>query len=531
MKLYRFLASYRFALVLIFFSALAVVIGTFLEANADSHGLAEEWIYHHPLFQLFLAGYFINILLSALSRYPFKKNHLPFLITHLGLLMIIAGVFIKNHFGIQGHIQLVEGTATEYLTDNKVPAVYVERRAPPGFQSIPLHKLSTLEYYPHAEEKFVSWIFDDEIRITGMPSLPHSPFLLTTDWGKIPVHIENKEGKVWINGAIAFDPYHLEEWVAYDKGFNGYALQAKIPPTLTLMHRAAEHSLLDFEKSVTAYLKEWEEKGTWLNDTPYAPIDWKELPEDSTRALYWIAELFEEEHFLEQLTAKGWPLLAPLQSLPPDEQKLAWMKQIIAIKDQLPSPGPLSPKIAARMLSAYIRLSEAITLESPLFHRIEPKEPPLKREERTPGITLPFGNEKLALIYDKNNTRLKWPTQDGNHLLKFQPHKIRLPYQIRLHQARDIKYPGSDQTASFECSLSINGTPCTLRMNQVHETAEGYRFYLAGMGTIDPYGVRSVQLVVNRDPAKRLLTYPGGILVSLGIILLFFKPLKRTTDV
>lgn len=309
MKIYKFLASYRFALLLIFLSALCVAIGTFLESKTDSHQLAEEWIYHHPLFQILLGGYFLNILLSALSRYPFKKSHIPFLITHLGLLMLILGTFIKSRYGVQGHIHLIEGTATDYYTDPK-----------------------------------------------------------------------NK------------------------------------------------------------------------------------IPESTYKALYWIANLFEEEHFLEHLKAKGWPLIDQLEIIhEKEEQYLAWMRQILAIQDQLPSPDKISPLIAERMNFAY---------------------------------------QKLANILE---------------------HRIKLPFSVRLHQARDIKYPGSDQTASYECSLSLNSTPCTLRMNQVHETPEGYRLYLASIGEIDRYGVRSVQLVVNHDPAKRILTYPGGALVSLGILLLFFR--------
>lgn len=524
MKIYKFLASFRFALLLIFFSAGGVALGTFLESKADSHRLAEEWIYHHPVFQILLAGYFLNILLSALSRYPFKKSHIPFLITHLGLLMLISGVFIKSQYGLQGHIQLIEGTATNTFTDPKIPAVFIEKRFPAGFKSIPLHKLSPLEYYPHAEEKFVSWIFDDQIHILGLPPISHSPFSLETTFGTIPIHIENTNGSTRIQTEtteIAYDPYKLEEWIAYDKGFKGYTLQAKIPAPLDIL----KNPLIDVEKSLETYFKAWEQKGTWLNDSPFAgPINWKEAPESTYKALYWIANLFEEEHFLDQLKTKGWPLVEQLEAISgKEEQYFAWMNQIFAVKDQLPSPETLSPTTSARMLSAYLRLAKEITLESPLKHIIEQKTPPLKIEEATPGIVISFGNEKIPLIYDPHNTRLKWPSSDGNHLLKFQPHRIKLPFSIRLHQARDIKYPGSNQTASYECSISVNSTPCTLRMNQVHETPEGYRLYLAGMGKIDPYGVHSVQLVVNHDPAKMLLTYPGGILVALGIILLFFK--------
>jgi hypothetical protein len=161
--------------------------------------------------------------------------------------------------------------------------------------------------------------------------------------------------------------------------------------------------------------------------------------------------------------------------------------------------------------------------------KIEPKDPPIKREDREPLALIEFEGETYPLIYDRNGTRVKTPTKDNKYLLNYQPSQIKLPYFVRLHQASDVKYPGSNQTASYECSLTLTSkktgesTPCHLQMNQVYETNDAYRFYLAGMGQIDSYGVRSVQLVVNRDPAKWILTYPGAVLLSLGIILLFWK--------
>jgi uncharacterized protein YijF (DUF1287 family) len=38
-----------------------------------------------------------------------------------------------------------------------------------------------------------------------------------------------------------------------------------------------------------------------------------------------------------------------------------------------------------------------------------------------------------------------------------------------------------------------------------------------------PAEMKQVQIVVNYDPAKYYLTYPGGCLVALGIFLLFWR--------
>lgn len=85
--LFRFLSSIYFALLLITASVFLVILATFLESKTSSHANAETWIYHHPVFQILLAGYFVNILFSALTRFPFKPRHIPFLITHLGLVL------------------------------------------------------------------------------------------------------------------------------------------------------------------------------------------------------------------------------------------------------------------------------------------------------------------------------------------------------------------------------------------------------------------------------------------------------------
>ena len=60
-------------------------------------------------------------------------------------------------------------------------------------------------------------------------------------------------------------------------------------------------------------------------------------------------------------------------------------------------------------------------------------------------------------------------------------------------------------------------------MNNVYETKDGYRFYLANMTPES----KQAQLIVNHDPVKYILTYPGGVILALGIILLFWRSNKR----
>ena len=59
-------------------------------------------------------------------------------------------------------------------------------------------------------------------------------------------------------------------------------------------------------------------------------------------------------------------------------------------------------------------------------------------------------------------------------------------------------------------------------MNSVHETWDGYRFYLSAISKPSLHALKSAQIIVNRDPAKYFLTYPGIFLVFMGTILLFW---------
>ena len=124
--LYRFLGNVRFALMLIFLTTLFVVAGTFIESFFDSHAFAARFTYSNPLFLLILGGFFINILFSALQRWPFKYKHIPFLMTHLGLLMILLGTFVKNIWGIQGNMVIHEGGGKQEILLPSTQAILLE---------------------------------------------------------------------------------------------------------------------------------------------------------------------------------------------------------------------------------------------------------------------------------------------------------------------------------------------------------------------------------------------------------------------
>lgn len=130
LQILRFLSSIRFTVILLALTVCTVAIATWIESVEGSHEAASLWVYSHPLFTLMLGGYFINILFSALSRAPYRLRHLPFLITHLGLLLVLTGQFLKMHFGHQLQVFLPIGQKVDFGVAKKGYSLLLKERKP-----------------------------------------------------------------------------------------------------------------------------------------------------------------------------------------------------------------------------------------------------------------------------------------------------------------------------------------------------------------------------------------------------------------
>src|SRR5690606_22786196 len=89
-KTFDFLASIKLAVILLVVFAVLLSWATVLESK-HSTDYVQRLIYQTFWFDLFLFFLGLNVLFSALSRMPWKKRHTGFLVTHLGILVILLG--------------------------------------------------------------------------------------------------------------------------------------------------------------------------------------------------------------------------------------------------------------------------------------------------------------------------------------------------------------------------------------------------------------------------------------------------------
>lgn len=348
---------------------------------------------------------------------------------------------------------------------------------------------------------------------------------------------------------------------------------SELAPPLKILKYACAIAHVDFAKTCLLFLAHWNKCQGWLYpETVSLPmdveramraLDWHQLTEQEREGCQLIQLLFDDLdpelrkgcEPLELLEKKHWPLLASLKSLKQGSQEIltTLTQQVFACTQNTPLlnnlTAPLTSEQKMRLLSAYFRVYglhlcsilpfdeldfpvTQTTIETAIMLKHLRKPPLDKLEENLPAVTFKFQQgpltEFITLTYDRYGQGLKWPILNGKYLVRFQPEYREIPYRIRLKQARQISYPHSSQPYSYESDLLITDRRTeetiekTISMNNVHETKEGYRFYLANIVPSDPGQVKKIQLVVNYDPMKYMLTYPGALILTLGIFLLFW---------
>lgn len=790
LKFYHFLGGIYFAICLIGLVALFVTAGTLLESKTQSHLFAAYFTYENPIFKSLLWLFFINILFAALRRWPFQRKHFPFLMTHLGLLLILSGALVKSYFGLQGHMTLLEGSGSQTILIPGSFALHIEKKGTPGqptaLFNIPLHvnwqgkflkevnnaplEIEILDTSPHASQQLQFWFKDQFLTVAGLPPLPtfqfdplqeslplsantylpghsehpwkiyafhtdnldcllkkiytqegslqitmhQSPLKFTfplknalkealkTDAGTFSteLHLQRELLKVTLqmeggplyetelplsgkNALLQQYPFksslkqapfdidlilsptllfikdaqkdeflflittageiyqksfqldNLPPAYVFDRGFQGYGLSTELPLHLLASSREELEAALQHQASISlqeilkkneplteplkslqeacsrmqielapfllSFFKEWRLSHSWLYPAQL-PLSselsavfsvWKiaKLPQADLQGGGLICQFFQSiegksnDNLLTYLTTSNWPLLNHLlDGLPPeiaeepllDEDKNSALlfkltRLLYSLGKQLPTSFDYhldSSERKAALLSALLRVqglehSQIIDLENDqrkllikdyrafqqealrkpmelickITPSIQPLPPLAKLEDNCPSITLKISDgrfsEVFALHYDPTAAALKWPALNGRYLLRFQPEAKQIPYRIRLRDARQISYTGSQQPYSFESDLLIteNSTSAerpkvvekTISMNNVHETWDGYRFYMASLHPVDETAAQRAQIIVNRDPGKYYLTYPGAMILTLGILLLFWK--------
>lgn len=99
------LGSLNFALILLATIALACAAATFAESGFNTK-IAHTYIYKNPLFLIWLAALCVNLFAVTLTRWPWQKKHVGFIVTHYGIITLLMGAVVGMQIGYEGNVTL-----------------------------------------------------------------------------------------------------------------------------------------------------------------------------------------------------------------------------------------------------------------------------------------------------------------------------------------------------------------------------------------------------------------------------------------
>jgi hypothetical protein len=116
LSLYEFFSSLKLAVVLILLVAIVLGTATFVEANYGTAAVG-FLIYHTWYFAALLSLLALNIFCAAAIRFPWKRHQTGFVITHIGLLTLLAGSAISDRGSVNSQMLVYLGDSNQLAID------------------------------------------------------------------------------------------------------------------------------------------------------------------------------------------------------------------------------------------------------------------------------------------------------------------------------------------------------------------------------------------------------------------------------
>ncbi len=113
-----FSLSLKLAVLCLLSLAAVLATATVLESEFGTRA-AHVMVYGTLWFYALLLLLGTNVLCAALSRLPWKKRHIGFVTTHVGILTILLGAYLTMRFGVDGSLPVFEGSEdSEVILNN-----------------------------------------------------------------------------------------------------------------------------------------------------------------------------------------------------------------------------------------------------------------------------------------------------------------------------------------------------------------------------------------------------------------------------
>ena len=114
----KFFASMKLAVFILVSLAALIAVGTIIESKYNAE-IAKKLIYDTWMMTFVMSLLATTLTAVMVDRWPWKKRHVPFILAHIGILVIQLGFVLSSRFGLDGSMRFGIGESNRYVTTNE----------------------------------------------------------------------------------------------------------------------------------------------------------------------------------------------------------------------------------------------------------------------------------------------------------------------------------------------------------------------------------------------------------------------------
>ncbi len=547
--------------------------GTFVE-SAFGTETAILLIYQSPWFSLILFLLGVNVTAAALDRLPWEKKHTGFVITHVGIVLILAGSFISQAFMIEGQMAIQEGQTEHRITLNQpVISLYSETenkewvlpfkkfpfawkgkkelKAGPAAKNFPF-QFSLLNYYPKAR------IEEDLIQAASGPAALkvtlNNSFVNQSEW---LVEEDPQKSQIQMGPAkIKFARERLKETQGKSAGAGYLEFQfpektipitldpaMKLPAQFALEGTGYQVTLLRLLKNAVVFNNQLTDEGekepeqnkvdiaSWKNPAVELLLEGKGVKEKHT--VFAKFPDFPTQHGMKP-SQTGARILYRLpgggsrgqsHELRFISEKEGLLYQIQTGLEIKTGNVVLGEQVPTGWMDLVFRV-DAFYPHAGWNRNVLPEPNTTKKDDAVSTLQLElFQPSEKKEIWLRQGSPEKMEFQGKNYMILYGEKRIPLAFRLGLEDFRIEQYPGTQNPASFESDVMLRDDlrgiqrQVTISMNKplIHQ---GFRIYQSGYSQAE--GEPDVSIfTVGKDPGVPV-KYLGAIVMVVGMIIMFW---------
>lgn len=565
-KFVRVLGSLNFAVSLLV--GLVVILSfTTIGESIKGTPFAQENFYRAHWFDFFLALVWINIFCATLTRIPFKKKHIGFVITHIGILTLLIGAFVSRQFGVEGQMTVFENEIKNKIIGEGLTLLV---RTPAGKETsydLKQHKKTKPHALPTPEGTIPIDILKVVPHALAAKQLIENPARNGHNFAVKATLSSEMMGMKETFILSMHDPDDLNPSV-HTIGPALFKLEPDSPVAdkknseqiaALILKQASSGRQTQFALPSTAQPVKWADTGLTIQNiryTPHAKVVGKQIVNDPGSIPFNPAvefDVLDQENRKESHTkfmlfpdfnslkggryANMFDLAVFLDAPLPKDQEVdnqpsftfmpskdgAWKYRIRSSKSKGEvTPLQIGQKIATGWMDMTVDVQQ--TFQDAIIQKVILEDP--DKKSGLPAVQIRAHKTQMAEDHWVLSGQPLLLGRDKQSLrLSIEPHSTLMKFSLALKDFRKIDYPGTSNPASFESDVTLSDPTRGIRIDKTISMNkpldhDGYRIFQSSYVQDEELGEASV-FTVAKNPGMMLI-YPGAVLILIGVILLFY---------